>query len=83
MSREQFLKVFSYKKPYFDVWVNDVHWILQLQEVYVQKKPEVGNVFGIPTSSLLEARIIITSRILSLAYCSTSMNKIKLMEVFT
>lgn len=35
MSRERFLKFFSYKKPYYDVWVNDVHWFINQQNTFL------------------------------------------------
>ncbi|WP_281888874.1 metallophosphoesterase [Paenibacillus sp. YYML68] len=43
MARERFIQFFNYKgKPYTDVWVNGVHFILLSQELYVQEKKDVG-----------------------------------------
>ncbi|NOU96091.1 metallophosphoesterase [Paenibacillus sp. LMG 31456] len=44
MARERFINFMAYytKKPYIDVWVNDVHLIMMSQEAYVQERPEVG-----------------------------------------
>lgn len=41
-SRERFQKYFGLEHPYYDVWLNGVHFIFLSQETYVQEKPDVG-----------------------------------------
>ncbi|GAB2675891.1 metallophosphoesterase family protein [Paenibacillus thermoaerophilus] len=41
-SRERFMKVFNYEKPYNDFWINGCHIIMLSQEAYIQERPEVG-----------------------------------------
>jgi hypothetical protein len=41
-SRDRFMKMFNYTKPYKDVAINGCQMILMSQEAYTQEKPEVG-----------------------------------------
>ncbi|MBD0382898.1 metallophosphoesterase family protein [Paenibacillus sedimenti] len=42
MARQAFTNLFKLDKPYHDVRLNGLHFILLSQETYVQEKPEVG-----------------------------------------